>query len=297
MRVGQQGIVLELQRDCIDTNAPVSSILRKTRLIAVKLDLDTLQEWLTSELNGYECGLQDLPNYRKGVGQPMFKNPYRGWCPIMTDNGFIGQTIRTVHLSQSASELEQLLESGSGTLVMTYDPVIQEVIQKQLPTRMECGLHFSRSQITSALDFVRTKVLDWTLELEKQGILGEGMTFDAKQKKEAQSVTNNIYGGNIGVFGEVSGSAANTGFISGDSNISIGSIKVLADQIREVLPALPQKIQAELAESLIELDEATMTLNDGAKAISALASIKTILEGAAGNLAASGILTAIASLG
>jgi len=293
----QDGIVLELQSDCIDTNIPVRSILRKTKLIASKLDLDSLQEWIESELSGYECSLQDLPDYRKGVGQPKFKNPYHGWCPIMTDTGLLGQTMRTVYFKQSVSELEELIQGGSGHLVMQYEPIIEQEIQKQLPARMECGLHFSSSQITTVLDFVRNKVLDWSIGLEKQGILGSGLTFNKKQKQEAESVTNNIYGGNVGVLGAVSGDMSGNSFTANTGDISITEISNLVSQIKEMIPVLPSEIADQIPPSLFQLEELVKTNSpDKGKIQNALTSLKAILEGASGNLAATGIISAIAAL-
>jgi len=47
---------------------------------------------------------------------------------------------------------------------------------------------FSNNQVTSIFDAVRNRILDWTLKLEAEGILGEGMTFTPKEKEAAQHV-------------------------------------------------------------------------------------------------------------
>jgi hypothetical protein len=127
-----KGIVLELQRDCLDQTVSASTILRKAKVIASKLELEELSHWLTSELEGYDCSLDELPDHRKGIGQPKFRNPYHGWCPIMTDNGWFGEAVRTVFLKQSVSEMEELLDGDSSTLLMYYNPAIQEALQRQM---------------------------------------------------------------------------------------------------------------------------------------------------------------------
>ena len=76
-------IVIQLQTDCLDPSIPISTLLRKAKLIASKLALEGTEEWLESELNGYKCALNDLPSYRKGIGQPKFFNPYYGWLDIV----------------------------------------------------------------------------------------------------------------------------------------------------------------------------------------------------------------------
>ena len=61
-----------------------------------------------------------------------------------------------------------------------------------------------RNQIAGILDVVRTKMLDWSLQLEADGVIGEGMTFSAEEKQRAQSsITIENF---QGILGDVSGS-------------------------------------------------------------------------------------------
>jgi len=166
--MSSSGIVLELQKDCLCADVAVSQILRKAKVISSKLELKDLSSWIDCELNGYTCSIDELPDYRKGRGSPKFFNPYHGWCDIQSDDGWFGNTLRTVILMQSASEIEHLVKGdNSETLLMKYSPIIEEEIMKQLPMRMRVALHFSKATAVAALDFVRNKTLDWTLELEK----------------------------------------------------------------------------------------------------------------------------------
>lgn len=289
---------MELQRDCLDTKVSVSTILRKAKVIASKLELRELSDWIDSELNGYTCSMEDLPPHRKGIGAPRFRNPYHGWCPIMTDDGWFGTVIRTVFFPQPVSELESLTEDrDTDTLVMQYSPSIQRALQEQLPAPMECALHFSKAQVASALDFTRNKTLEWALELEQKGILGEGFTFKESQKQEARMVTNHIYGGNIGVLGSVSGDAHSSGFYSVSGEINIDGVSRLVSGIREALPALPESLREDVRQQASELETELVDGNPRTSRIRAIVeSLKSVLEGAGGNLAAAGILSAIASL-
>jgi hypothetical protein len=290
--MGQSGIVLELQRDCLDTNISASTILRKAKLIAAKLELDELKHWIESELEGYTCSLEDLPHHRKGVGQPKFHNPYNGWCPILTEDDYFGKIIRTLFLRQPVSELEDLLNNKAPTLIMHYNPGIEKMLQESLPAPMICALHFSTSQIVSALEYVRNKTLDWTLELESRGIVGKGLTFDPSQKTEAQMVTNHIYGGNIGVLGNVAGDANASKFIS-TSGIDAASLNEFLNQAFEALPALPSDIKDEASNIVAEL-KAEMASTQSENAIrNGLSSLKKVLEGAGGNLVAQALLSGL----
>ncbi|MCP5395325.1 MAG: hypothetical protein H6918_01075 [Sphingomonadaceae bacterium] len=98
-----KGIVVELQKECLDESASITSILRKARLIATKLGLDDLTDWIVQETDGYKCSPNELPSHRKGAGQPKFFNPYNGWRPIQTSDDWFGEQLHTVYLFQPVS--------------------------------------------------------------------------------------------------------------------------------------------------------------------------------------------------
>lgn len=87
---------------------------------------------------------------------------------------------------------------------------------KMLPVRDQFGeicrdeqrLSIPTSEVKSALQAIRDRLLDWALDLEKRGITGEDMNFDEKEKQAAASQTFNI--GNIGNFSGVLGNATNS---------------------------------------------------------------------------------------
>jgi hypothetical protein len=288
-----EGIVLELQHDCLDSSVPVSAILRKAKAIASKLDLDELVGWFDEELNGYSCSADELPAHRKGIGVPKFRNPYHGWCPILTGDDWFGNAVSTAYLFQPISQLESLAAgSKSDMLLMQYPPAIAAVIHEQLPTPMECALHFPKDQVRSGLDYVRNKVLDWTLALEKKGITGEGFTFDKKEKEEAVAVTNHIYGSNIGVLGSVAGDASVSELSIASNSVDFDEIQKLLDQINQSKGALPAATASALEGPLIEL-EAGASEENASKVKAAFAAMVPILQGAGGNIVAAGILGAL----
>jgi hypothetical protein len=47
---------------------------------------------------------------------------------------------------------------------------------------MKPSLHLSESAIGSVLGRARTIVVQWSLTLERQGVLGEGMTFTEEER-------------------------------------------------------------------------------------------------------------------
>ncbi|MEO0541525.1 MAG: hypothetical protein AAFZ80_11770, partial [Cyanobacteria bacterium P01_A01_bin.105] len=75
-------LVLELQRDALDSSISVLDILRKAYVVARKLDIEQFQKWIELELNGYNE--HSIPDYRSVKGQLRAWNPYHGWHPIVT---------------------------------------------------------------------------------------------------------------------------------------------------------------------------------------------------------------------
>ncbi|HDP7123661.1 TPA: hypothetical protein P6415_001025 [Escherichia coli] len=91
----------------------------------------------------------------------------------------------------------------------------------------------SSGSMWNVISNVKAKIVDWTLELEKKGILGEGLIFSLKEKEVATAMTQNIYNitGNItnsGVFG------ANNHDITQNNNISSGNLESLIDELRKL---------------------------------------------------------------
>jgi hypothetical protein len=175
---------------------------------------------------------------------------------------------------------------------MEYDPVIQEALQKQLPVRMQCALHFSKSQVRSALDFVRNRTLDWTLELQNRGVTGEGHSFDISDKKEARTVTNNIYGGNIGVLGNVGRDANNSHFVS-SSGIDAERLSSFLQQAIPASAGLDEDTRLKAQPLLEDLRQEAEGELRPQRIGYLLQSLRTVLEGASGGLVASAILAAM----
>ena len=286
-------IVLQLQSDCLNSQAPISTLLRKAKLIASKLELENFQQWLESELSGYNCPLNDLPEYRKALGAPKMFHPYGGWQNIVIGDSKLSTIISTCHLPQAVSELEHMVKSNdSGFVILGFNEAIRDFLHNNLGIQVQCGLHVSTSVLVGALEGVKNSVLDWTLKLERAGILGEGISFSKSEIERAQTVTNNFYNSNVGVAGTVSGDAKNSHFYTSSGDINQQNIMKLVSQIREASPGLPAAIAEEIEQPVAELENAAKIENPS-RVANALQSIRKVLEGAGGSLVATGILAAI----
>jgi hypothetical protein len=185
-------IVLELQQDSLDPNLSVSALLRKALLIATKLDVPEFKTWIENELRGYREVTGDLPPYRRGAGTVMAKDRWDRWLPVRFDNPKMEEIVAQVAHSDSVAEIEALIETTkrtTGTVTINFSPEHDQLLRSWLRDPQVLLTRFVRGEdLRGILDAVRTEILQWALKLEKNGILGEGLSFSAEEKKKAATV-------------------------------------------------------------------------------------------------------------
>jgi len=218
-----KSIVLELQAEAMNSTSSVSDLLRKALVVARKLGIKDFYELLNHEMNGYPVD-KDVPAYRYARGEVKAWNPYNGWIPIMLPDDETAEKLIVQRVHQAIGELETLVSGKkSGTLTMSFPSNIKHWLMKGMDLPLEPKLHISKNQIHSILETVRNSILDWSLELEEKGILGNNMSFSAKEKQQAESITYNIQSVN-GVVG---------GNVVGDT-VQIGNYNNIHQQLKEL---------------------------------------------------------------
>ena len=170
---------------------------------------------------------------------------------------------------------------------------------KSINFSTEVQIHLSYGQVYNVVDAVRNFVLNWSLELEKAGILGTDMTFSAEEKKEAAPITQQFFAQNIGVVGNVTDQAqvANEQNATMSFSLDVTQVRDFAAQIRESLALLPDDERARVEPALTDLEgELANDVPNQSRLRELLGSIRSVCEGAAGNLTAQGIGGIISSL-
>jgi len=184
-------LVLDLQRLAMNSGTGLPELLLRTKAVAVKLGLPKPREWIEHEINGYPPKVE-LPSYRIIPSELRVQNPFHGWTAVLWEDSmeplqkhFARSEIRhpiaevevqsqakgPIHTSLLPAEIEVLLATGNHHI-----------------GRLASARVFSRASFVGILEGVRAKVLDWALALEKEGILGKSMTFDAMEKQNASGV-------------------------------------------------------------------------------------------------------------
>jgi AbiTii len=99
-------LVEQLQIDSVDRNVRTSDLLRKALLVASKLDIPGVPEWLNKELSGYNLS-DEVPAYRKIHGRVMGRT-FHGWRPVQFPTNELESKIAEQSVHQSVATLEEI---------------------------------------------------------------------------------------------------------------------------------------------------------------------------------------------
>jgi len=295
-------LVEELQRDVLNQNVTVVELLQKCLVVAMKLGIQEFASWARLEIDGYKD--KELPEYRVVHGQPQVFNPYRGYQPLFFPDSKLTERFSKMHFNQPIGQIEHELKSaektGSDGFYVSYSPSVEKKLMDAIDFRLQPFLNISASEFRKILDSVRKIVLEWTLRLEADGIIGEGMSFSKEEKEKAQSITYNIKNYIEGVVQ----SQIQIESVAGNQNLVVSQFDV--SKLKEVIQALrasageidlEENAKAELAAEIQTLESQAASPKPKTSIIrESLLSVKSILEGAAGSLVASGLLSQIGKL-
>ena len=197
-----KSIIIELQQLASDDSCTITTLLRKSLIVASKLNLNDFKKWINNELNGYD-NIDEIPQYREVTGDLKAWNPYNGiWIPIIWKE--MPEGLTKCKIGQSVGEMEDLLKNRKDKSILTisFTPEQTAILLRVINTPTPPTRIISSSQFAGILDIVRNIVLEWSLKLESDGVLGKDLTFTEKEKQKISSTTYNIQNF-VGVLGEV----------------------------------------------------------------------------------------------
>ena len=283
-------IVLDLQQEVLKPECDVLNALRKAHLIASKLKLKEFDKWIMHELNGYSVKEQDnIPEYRKVNGKLKAWNPYRGWTSVIFQDSKMQSLLCTKYLGSSIGEILELYNNSDGPVQMSYPVDIERKIDEMCsaPFPTNYSLHISTHVLKSIVDQVQNCLLEWTIKLENEGILGEGMRFNKDETNLAKKVPQTIYN----YYGTVvNGDIQQSQVVSGDHNNISFNYQQTENLIQKIKEAIQnEQISDEDRETADELitDAESKIINQKKPAIikAALNGLKDFLIGAGANIA------------
>ncbi|GKS03379.1 hypothetical protein PSTH1771_00205 [Pseudomonas syringae pv. theae] len=182
-------LVLGLQKDVLDRSIHITDLLRKALLVSRKLKIKDIESWLNSELNGYTD--KEIPDYRVAYGELKAFNPCRGWIPVQVGDGW-DKSILQQNIYLSVSQIENLADkSEGGTFVIKFPANQANIIMAVIGQRFEPALYVPVHQLIKIIDTTKTKILEFSLDLEEKDILGDGIVFSKDEQIKAQTVNYN----------------------------------------------------------------------------------------------------------
>lgn len=205
-------LLRDIQKDAIDNNASLESLLRKCRVLASRLKNDELKLWSQRELDGY-FGDEDVPVYRQIVGQGCghFSGPFGSGirnAPIA--DSLIPKKIRDqlirIRMRESVAAIEHLLSSSTDKTLQYEWPgdaariFGAEIYENQI--LVQGWTKVPLSFCAGILSTVRNRILNFALEIEAQNPdagEAEPNSTPIPADQVSQIVHNYIYG-NVGNF-------------------------------------------------------------------------------------------------
>ncbi len=206
----------------------VLGLLRKALAVSTKLSINEVRAWAKSEIEGYKG---DVPEYREFGCQLKTRNPYYGWQTVRMDarnkeeaDCFKLLTVRKI--KNPIAEVESwLADTGGDSVVQPLPDSIASLLGIDLPLAQ----FVARGACAVIPDRIRSYILEWSLDLEQKGILGNGMTFTTQEKAQAPNVTtNNFYAPQYQNNGQV-GSMGDNAFAKGIGQKIVGFSKGESD--------------------------------------------------------------------
>lgn len=246
-------IVLDLQQEVLKPDCDILNALRKAHLISVKLQLAEFDAWIMSELNGYDNNQGNIPDYRKVNGELKAWNPYYGWIPVVFQDTKYQKLLCIREMGNSISDIIELYNNSGGHVVMSYPGDVQKTIDEicSSPFPTNYALHISTHLLKSIIDKVGNCLLEWTIRLESEGILGENMRFSQEEQNMAKDMPqqiNNYYGT------VVNGTVSQSQVVSGNHNTITFNYESIADLMKKVRDSIEhEQLSDEDKDSAIEL--------------------------------------------
>ena len=230
-------IIDDIINSLTDKSNTLTDILIKTKILAFKLKNQELQNWIDSELNGYEPNAE-LPKYRiipceiMGTVSNGFRQAKNYPIPLSTLSEELRKGMKTVKLGQSISTLDEFVRKEKASkMYMHISPDMYDYMSRDFEGGFVIEYarrEIDRVQIIETLTAVKSKLLDFLLKLNQE--LGDDEISDLNAG-ETKKLVSSLF--NSSVFGN------NTTIIVGDNNnqkvknIIKGNLDTLKKQFRE----------------------------------------------------------------
>lgn len=196
-------IVPELIEMATGRTVSTTDLLRKSLVVSERLALPYFSNWINFELNGYKEN--PTPEYRKLKGEIKLLTtsgrplpPSAALVQLINRELEINITEPIHEIEISIKDKEELfreinIENKKIYKTQNIQFAIKHINEIEISRGNRLAATLSTKKAQGICENVRTKILNIALDLEKNGIKGNGMTFNNEEKEIARSVviTNN----------------------------------------------------------------------------------------------------------
>lgn len=296
------GIVTDIVNGTVDDNVKLATLLRKLLIIGDSLDNESLKLWVCHELNGYQ-EIDQLPPYR--TMDITAKGQFLSRAGQMNDQPIPSSVLKTEHrwwaetayLLSPVASYEALVEGEPNGRVVLEWPADMTVYYSD---KFYGGWRLNRawqelptSSIRGMLDNVRTRILQFALELKREIGDGELSADTAPPEKVNSAVQTIIYGGTNIISPTIAGDVQ----LIGQQVVVQGDFLSLSSALETIGVAKPHVAELETAIAGDKADGADQGYGSRVKGWLAKAGSYVAKEGgaAAVDVAKTAITTAVTS--
>lgn len=260
-------LLRQIQDAAIDSSVDLPALLRKCKVLAARLGNDDFKRWIDNELSGYDRK-EDLPEYRvlnvnsKGhFGGPFGSGLRNADIPLSCIPEDFREMLGHSYLMQPIAGIASLVSNKeTGTLQEPWNPDIVAHFGRNIYERMDCMQAWKvipASALVAALDTVRTRVLNFALEIEAQNpAAGEAM---ATEKPVSPETVQHIF--NTYITGTVQNLAAGSNDVRQHAKLQQGIDAELFARLLDAITkaSLPAPLRAEVCGAVEDLRAASGT--------------------------------------
>ena len=182
----------------ITSRASISEVLLKTQLLAAATGVEEFRQWVNQEQNGYEKPLE-VPDYRKlhcnvtaVLSIPFHAGQTEMNVPVdAIQHEGAREMLSTVFYDSPAVEAERIAATPEGGRLRKPTPAMgHQFVQPLFPSAHLEAIYqdLSPAQFASLVETVKSKILNFILNLDKEGIIELSM-----KKTEDQTQVSKIF--------------------------------------------------------------------------------------------------------
>lgn len=253
-------LIGDIINSLVDEKSSLKSALLKTKVLAKRINNAELSNWINNEINGYS-NREELPKYRLNIPNQLIGTYINGNAKLTNQQlpttglpTFFEENLLQSNFLQSVTNLEELVQNEASELSSPLNAELISMIEQNMIKMGNPYLQLvsarkaiSKSILSEILTNVRSKLLDFMLEIENQF----GTETQISNLKENTDKVTNIM--NNTIINNGHGNVINTGNdveINNETVITKGNKELLNQKLEE--HGVSQEDRTELLEIIDE---------------------------------------------